>query len=231
MQSIISYPLSSYQKQKLILKLEAAGLNDDLFRRIIDAEANKLAVKIVEFIQKCDSEHLQMTGFLRDIATGISIPSTEAFLVNECFTDQRVFVYRDPDLDGWLTNAIPAVPAGTATIYQLLKDGLTFRDMAQAVLDRTESINDTEVLARLLIDSGRTFSLKQVEDLITRFERHRNLTCLHSNGEANFFFIHDAANRVWLLRVCRLTDAWSVRLGRLGQTCRWSSVYRLLVRT
>jgi hypothetical protein len=51
METIVSHTLSVHQEHEVLLKLEAAGLTDDLAQRVIDSKGNDLATKVVRLIQ------------------------------------------------------------------------------------------------------------------------------------------------------------------------------------
>mgnify|MGYP001601101566 FL=1 len=50
METIVSRTLSVHKEHEVLLKLEAAGLNDDLAQRVIDSKGNDLAAKVVRLI-------------------------------------------------------------------------------------------------------------------------------------------------------------------------------------
>lgn len=51
MGNIVSRTLSVHQEHEVLLKLEAAGLNDELAQKVIDSKGNNLAAKVVRLIQ------------------------------------------------------------------------------------------------------------------------------------------------------------------------------------
>lgn len=50
METIVSRTLSVHKEHEFLLKLETAGLNDDLAQRVIDSKGNELAMKVVRLI-------------------------------------------------------------------------------------------------------------------------------------------------------------------------------------
>ena len=54
MGTIVSRMLSVHKEHEFLLRLETAGLNDELAQRIIDSKGNNLAIKVVRFIQNSD---------------------------------------------------------------------------------------------------------------------------------------------------------------------------------
>ncbi len=50
METIVSRTLSVHKEHEVLLKLEAAGLSDDLAQRVIDSKGNDLAAKVVRLI-------------------------------------------------------------------------------------------------------------------------------------------------------------------------------------
>ena len=51
MKNIVSRILSVHKEHEVLLKLEAAGLNDELAQKVIDSKDNDLATKVVKLIQ------------------------------------------------------------------------------------------------------------------------------------------------------------------------------------
>ncbi len=51
MKTIVSRTLSVHKEHEVLLKFEAAGLTDELAKRVIDSKDNELAAKVVRFIQ------------------------------------------------------------------------------------------------------------------------------------------------------------------------------------
>ncbi len=51
METIVSRTLSVYKEHEVLLKLEAAGLNDELAQKVIDSKGNDLAAKVVRLIR------------------------------------------------------------------------------------------------------------------------------------------------------------------------------------
>lgn len=51
MEPIVSRTLSVHQEHEVLLKLEVAGLNDDLAQKVIGSKDNELAIKAVRFIR------------------------------------------------------------------------------------------------------------------------------------------------------------------------------------
>lgn len=51
MENMVSHTLSVHQEHEVLLKLETAGLTDELAQRVIDSKGNDLAAKVVRMIQ------------------------------------------------------------------------------------------------------------------------------------------------------------------------------------
>ena len=51
METMVSRTLSVHKEHEVLLKLETAGLNDELAQRVIDSKGNDLATKVVRLIQ------------------------------------------------------------------------------------------------------------------------------------------------------------------------------------
>jgi len=52
MENMVSRMLSVHKEHEVLLKLEAAGLNDELAQKVIDSKGNDLAAKVVRLIQR-----------------------------------------------------------------------------------------------------------------------------------------------------------------------------------
>jgi hypothetical protein len=50
METMVSRTLSVHKEHEFLLKLEAAGLNDELAQRVIDSKGNELAARVVQLI-------------------------------------------------------------------------------------------------------------------------------------------------------------------------------------
>lgn len=168
-------------------------------------------------------------SIMRATTTGLSIPATGTAKTADCFTNRNVFAYRDPDLDGWLTQNVPEVGSGRGINLVLVQSGLTFRQMSKVVLGTTA--DDLNVLGRTLIKTGKTFSLKQVEEAIVRYENGEKALGLNDDGTANFFFVHDEKEEsVFVLSAFRGSGGWCVDADELGNVYRWNADGRLLLR-
>ena len=51
METIVSRTLSVHKEHEVLLKLEAAGLCDELAQKVVDSKDNDLAKKVVRLIQ------------------------------------------------------------------------------------------------------------------------------------------------------------------------------------
>mgnify|MGYP001611196553 FL=1 len=51
METMMSRTLSVHKEHEVLLKLETAGLTDELAQRVIDSKGNDLAIKVVRLIQ------------------------------------------------------------------------------------------------------------------------------------------------------------------------------------
>ncbi len=51
MKTMVSHTLSVHKEHELLLKLEIAGLSEELAQKVIDSKGNELATKVVKFIQ------------------------------------------------------------------------------------------------------------------------------------------------------------------------------------
>jgi hypothetical protein len=167
------------------------------------------------------------TAALEVTQTGIPVPAAPACKTIDLFTDRKVFAWRDPNLDTWVSQSLPPAPQCTTTVYRLTKDGVTFSDMAKALL--RETTDDPAIFAKLLVQRGKTFSPKQVEDLVTRFERGEKTIGLRDDGCANFFFVYDGTS-VFVLRADRRSTRWDVGVARLDDAYEWLAPNRLVAR-
>ncbi len=168
----------------------------------------------------------ELKSILNVVKNSIHVGSVPSVKTADCF--KKDFVCRDSDIDGWMAKKTPIVDSGSAICYELTEDGSTFLDMARVILD-TGSEQSEEKIAKLLIEQGKTFSLKQVEDLHKRFVGGETEIGFNTNGYANLFFVHDEKS-VFVLDVYLLSDGWRVDVNGLGSSYRWDAGSRLFSR-
>ena len=176
------------------------------------------------------AQALEMHSIVAVIMTCVATFMTPAMVVYDtksCFIDGKVFC-RDSNIDRWLTTNIPATVGGESKVLKLVRDGMTFRQMAQAVLNETSE--DLNLLAKKLIEAGKTFSPKQVEERILAFQNGDKSVALLDNGWANFFFVHDDKGNVFVLYVGWGGRRWYVIIFRLDRGDQWRAGYQLFLR-
>jgi hypothetical protein len=165
--------------------------------------------------------------YLRLVATGIPVPSTEEYSTDQCFDEG--FAGRDPDIDILMTNQIPATEGGTVICHQLTQSGHTFMEMAHKLLS-LKTPKSEEAITKSLFEQGKTFSPKQVEDLHKRFVAGETQIGLNTNGCSNFFFVHDKGGRVFILDTDLDLVGWNVDIRSLGPEIRRRRKCRLFSR-
>ena len=75
--STVSRTLSVHKEHEVLLKLEAAGLDDDLAQKIIDSKDNDLAAKVIRLIQNGGFEATTSQKRAREIM-GTNMPCCRA---------------------------------------------------------------------------------------------------------------------------------------------------------
>lgn len=165
-------------------------------------------------------------GILKMVKNGIRVDSVPAVKIATLFKEG--FPYRDRDIDSWMTKQAPIVDSGLSICYELIEEGPTFLDMARSVLEVGSEV-EQEQIAKLLIERGKTFSPKQVEDLKKRFVDGETEIGFNTNGYANLFFVHDEKS-VFVLNVNQNSDDWNVKVNKLGNSNRWNRENRLFSR-
>lgn len=145
-----------------------------------------------------------------------------------CMSDKKVWSYRDSDIDSWLPSDQPTQLAGVIGVYQLQKEGTTFREMAASVL---KVALDTPIaeLAKLLKERGHTTTAAAVEEMVKRQEAGEDMG-LRTDGWANFAFVENADGSVSVLYVDRDVRRWRANVLRLSYVPRWYAENRVLVR-
>jgi hypothetical protein len=154
-------------------------------------------------------------------------PAVVACDTKDCFTDSKVF-WRDGDLDNWLTESLPATEGGETKVLKLVQPNMTLKEMAQVVVGKPS--DDLNLLGKKLIEAGKTFSPKQVEERILAFQKGDKYVALLDNGYANLFFIHDDKGNVFVLYVYWNGSQWSVYVNRLDSGSGWHADYQLFLR-
>lgn len=158
------------------------------------------------------------------VKKGIRVDSVDTVISNTTFAkdesgplERRIgFRQSDLHLSRW---RIPATEAGSAICYELTEAGATFQEMAASVLG-DKMPTGPESLAKRLIKSGKTFSLKQVEDLWRRFVYGGKEVCLSTYQ--NFFFVHLEGEEVRVLALSYAFYGWDPRLYDLTDERVWS---------
>jgi hypothetical protein len=161
------------------------------------------------------------------VAMNVATPAVTACNTDDCFTDSKVFS-RDGDLDNWLTASLPATEGGSSKVMKLVRDGMTSKHMAQVVTN--EGSDDLGLLGKKFIEAGKTYSPKQVEQLVLKFHNGDKSIGLLDNGDANLFFIHDDKGNVFVLSVGWDDGQWFVDVNRFSVDREWSAGYQLFLR-
>ena len=153
-------------------------------------------------------------------------PAVTVCDTKDCFVGKEF--WRDSDVDSWLTSSLPATEGGETKVLKLVRPSMTFKQIAQAVLNETS--DDINLLGKRLIEAGKTFSPKQVEERVLAFQNGDKSVALLDNGWANFWFVHDDKGNVFVLRVYRYGGQWSVYIDRLDHGHGWDADYQLFLR-
>lgn len=182
---------------------------------------------------KTDDEHVrttkrirQTTHSVRQIADGIWLAPVEASSIAACFTDETIFDCRDPRLDEWLSSQVSSAGEANATMYELCEDGMTFEEMARAIIDTAHT--DSHLLENLALANGIGLNTKQVEHLIIQWHRARS-SLLLANGWANLCFVQDACSHLFVFDVY-YAGGWRSNVNLFRCQDRWSAGSRVLVK-
>jgi|GEM_PF-4824769 len=201
----------------------------DVFARELD-KFNQRKPCWVPPTKSAKAQALEMHSIVAVIMTCVATfmtPAVVACDTKDCFTDNKVF-WRDGDMDSWLTSNIPATQGGESKVLKLVRDRMTFKQMAQVVLN--ESSDDLSLLAKKLVEAGKTFSLKQVEERVSAFHNGDKSVALLNNGWTNLFFIHDKKGKVFVLHVHWDGGRWDVYIRRFGHDDEWIADIQLFLR-
>lgn len=140
---------------------------------------------------------------LRNLGLTITLPAQPECKTAECFTGDKVFVYRNADFDNWLPATLPATAEVAVNGYKFTK-----------VTTEAE-----------MMKVGKPFTnLTQIENLILRTEKGEE-TGLITNGCANLFFLKVDAT-VFTVFASRGSVGWSVCLLRFFARNEWSAESR-----
>lgn len=161
------------------------------------------------------------------VAMNIATPAVTACNTADCFTDSSIF-RRDSDLDHWLTKSLPATEGGETKVMKLVRAGMMFKHMAQAVLN--ESSDNLRMLGKKFVGASKTYNPKQVEELVLRFHKGDKSVSLLNDGGANLFPIHDDKGEVFVLGVRWYGGRWNVFVRRFAYDSGWSADRRLFLR-
>lgn len=170
------------------------------------------------------------TSFLKLVKSCIPVNKTDRVKTASCF--KKGFVYRDSNIDSFMTEYVSASEKGLVVCHELTEVGHTFMEMAHELLsiDIKNRTHSKTLIAKTLIESGNTFSLKQVEDLHKRFVDGETEIGFLANGYANFFFVHDDKGHVFVLSVNLSSVGWYVLIRKFNRSCVWRRERRLFSR-
>jgi hypothetical protein len=146
------------------------------------------------------------------VAMNIATPAVTVCNTTDCFTDSSLF-YLDRNFIHWSTKRFPTTEGGQTKVLKLARDGMKFKHMAQAVLNDTS--DDLTIHSKKLIEAGKTYNPKQVEDLILRSHKGNKSVSLLDNGFSNLFFIHDDKGNVFVLDVHLDGNSWDINIFKL----------------
>ncbi len=162
----------------------------------------------------------------KPIASGAPIAGVPTVKVADCFkVGDGVYVHRDSDFDKWLPKTFPAVGPGNASMFELT-ESLNFQEMVEAYLGVNGSIDE---LKKMLIDKGKCWSPRQIDELIRRCERGDNPLKLRTDGRPHFFFMQ-VGDDVFAVGAYRYSDVWYVYVRSFEDARRWSVEYRVSFR-
>jgi|GEM_PF-2685756 len=203
------------------------GLSAKTLGLINGCPVNELTEALRAMIENIGTKCQKVMSKFKSIVASFTVATVDKIKVSDCFTD-KIWVYRDGDWDRWLTKLTPATPAGKPAVYELTENGPTVKGMAQFVLGTTEY--DIAKLAKALVANGKTFSPKQVDDLVIRFVKGEKAIGLNDNSYANLFFVHDDDGNVFVAGVGLGSGGWCVGVYRLDSDSGWNAGRRFFTR-
>lgn len=163
---------------------------------------------------------------LKSVASGVGIAEASAVKIADCFkVGNGVYDYRDSDFDGWLPKEIRAVGAGIASTFELVEP-LTLKEMAEAHLGITGSHDE---LKKALIEQGKCWSPKQIDDLLRNCERGKNPLKLRTDKWVNLFFMQ-VGNDVFAVCAHWGPSGWYVSISEFASADRWDAENRVSLR-
>lgn len=216
MKKSITNSVTSGQKKQIVKVCEEAAakaartaINDALLTRELAQRilytGDKLQAQVKEVVAQficAVSIELRAAedaiSLLRSLGLTLTTPAQPECKVAACFTNKKVFVYRDADFDNWLPAILPASIEVLVSGHELIK-----------VTDEAE-----------LIKVGKPFTnLTQIENLILRTEKGEE-TGLITNGYANLFFLQ-VDSSVFAMSARRRDGGWRVGLDRFRAWRGW----------
>jgi hypothetical protein len=158
------------------------------------------------------------------IASGIAVPAAGMCDVKTLFRGGHIN-FRDGDLDIWLRPEVPAIGEGKASSYKL-GEAVNFTKTGAEHLGGAAGHDD---LAKVFVERGKCFSLKQVDDVIVAYELGENPLGLRTDGGANLFPVWDGAS-LFFLCACRFSLGWDVYVCNFDGSRRWDAGFVVLFR-
>lgn len=197
-----------------ITKLGQLGNNLGQIIAYLDGKAEIVLKKVEETV-------VTILAFVRTVA----FPSIAGKKTKDCFTNKKIFGYRDSDLDNWLPKNQPDETEGKFSAQQLTQNS-TFKQTTESFLGVS---GDIDFLAKTLKDLGHITTLPVIESLIERQEAGEDVGLL-TNGWANFFFVEDKDGNVSVVYAYRDGRQWYVIVYRLGDDDVWIDGSRFFFR-
>lgn len=197
METMVSRTLSVHKEHEFLLKLEVAGLNDDLAQKVIDSRGNKLARRVVGLIGGEKPKETQSTPpyhILRPVAPTVQ-PATYSFRADETFFAKNAkvkIVYRGGDFAKWFRGKEESVFVRELEPFMLVK-----------------SASDHEIIADLGGDEKAEVALSEIWRLMER-QPNGEKGKLLVNQWANVFYCKDVSMALRAVFVYWNGDGWCV---------------------
>ncbi|MFZ2555947.1 MAG: hypothetical protein WAZ27_01190 [Minisyncoccia bacterium] len=209
---------------------DVQGPRDTLEQHLAGPDGHLWLTEFKKYLRKEPTwqKKVTLSSSTLELIRASNLGQTESKKTRACFSG-KLWVYRDGNIDGWLTKEQSVRSAGSVGVYQLQNPkGTTFREMALAATQTTSGPSDEGIVARLK-ELGFTLTLPEIENMVERQESGEEVG-LRTDGYANFAFVENAGGGVSVLYFYLRDRGWCAYVRGLGYDRRWFAEDRLLLR-
>lgn len=212
--------LSVHQEHELLLKLESAGLNDQLAQLVIDSKKNKLAKQLVEFLSSGnfpstteETQSVSVTPLLEFLKEA-DVAGSEKFIAADHFktgndAGVKFWGFGSNFTENFLAKAEENVPSAKLRLFKLKKSSVDKPIRDELGSDREET------------------TLTYLWELLSKQSKGESGVLL-TNGYANIFYIRGCDGTLWAVFASwDSVGGWFVGAVSVGSRNEWDAGLRV----